>query len=86
MCKKTNPRNIPRTQADCDRAFDRGVEVGVSNTTAIFLSVLVDKFGGAEYVEDVWSEIVKLSEEIEEKRVTAADLKNILKEEYAIYV
>lgn len=83
---KVNPRKIPRTQADCDRAWERGVLDGVSNATAMFLTVIVDKFDGADYVMSLWDEINKLSDEVKERRVSVADLKNTLKEEYQIYV
>lgn len=83
---KVNPRKIPRTQADCDRAWERGVLDGVSNATAMFLTVIVDKFNGADHVMSVWNEINKLSAEVKERRVSVADLKNTLKEEYQIYV
>lgn len=83
---KVNPRKIPRTQADCDRAWERGVLDGVSNATAMFLTVIVDKFDGADYVMSLWNEINKLSDEVKERRVSVADLKNTLKEEYQIYV
>lgn len=83
---KVNPRKIPRTQADCDRAWERGVLDGVSNATAMFLMVIVDKFDGADHVMSVWNEINKLSAEVKERRVSVADLKNTLKEEYQIYV
>lgn len=83
---KVNPRKIPRTQADCDRAWERGVLDGVSNATAMFLTVIVDKFDGADHVMSVWNEINKLSAEVKERRVSVADLKNTLKEEYQIYV
>ena len=83
---KVNPRKIPRTQADCDRAWERGVLYGVSNATAMFLTVIVDKFDGADHVNAVWNEINKLSTEVKERRVSVADLKNTLKEEYQIYV
>jgi len=59
---------------------------GVSNATAIFMTVLVDKFNGAAYVRDVWGEINKLSEEVAEKRVSCADLRRVLLEEYGIEV
>lgn len=86
MSKKKNPRSVPRTQADCDKSWNEGVMVGVNNAIAIFLTVLVDKFNGAEYVKDVWDEINKLSEEISERRVSVPDLKRVLKEEYEIDV
>lgn len=81
---KTNPRRQPATQADVDKAWDRGVIAGVNNAVVIFLSVLVDKFNGADHIADVWQEINKLSEEIKEGRVSFADLKTVLKEEYGI--
>lgn len=84
--KKTNPNNIPRTQADCDRAWERGVLDGVNNASAIFLTVLVDKFNGGDYIVEVWHEIEKLSEEVAEHRVTVADLRATLREEYGVEV
>lgn len=86
MSKKTNPRKIPRTQEDVDRAWDKGVIDGVSNASAIFMTVLVDKFDGADHIQDVWREINKLSEEVKERRVSVADLRRVLLEEYDIRV
>ena len=83
---RTNPRRIPRTQEDVDRAWEKGVLDGVSNATAIFMTVLTDKFNGAEYVRDIWREINKLSEEVAERRVSCADLRRVLLEEYDIEV
>lgn len=84
--KKVNPRRKPITQADADRAWDDGVIKGVENATAIFLTVLLDKFNGADYIADVWREINKLSEEVKERRVTVADLRRVLYEEYGVNV
>ncbi len=81
---KTNPRRRPATQADVDRAWKDGMMKGIDNAIIIFLSVLVDKFNGADHIADVWEEINKLSEEIKEGRVSFADLKTVLKEEYGI--
>lgn len=86
MKYKTNPRKIPRTQEDVDRAWDKGVIDGVSNASAIFMTVLVDKFDGADHIQDVWREINKLSEEVKERRVSVADLRRVLLEEYDIRV
>lgn len=86
MKYKTNPRKIPRTQEDVDRAWQKGVLDGVSNASAIFMTVLVDKFDGADHVQDVWREINKLSEEVKERRVSVADLRRVLLEEYDIRV
>ena len=86
MPKKVNPNRIPATQADVDRAWKKGVLDGVSNASAIFLTVMVDKFNGADYVKDVWIEINKLSEEIAERRVSIADLRRVLLDEYGVQV
>lgn len=83
---KKNPRSRPATQADVKKAWEKGVLDGVGNASAIFLMVLVDKFGGADHVKDVWLEINKLSEEVKERRVSVADLRRVLEEEYNIIV
>lgn len=81
---KKNPRSIPKTQADVDKAFDRGVNAGVRNASAIFLTVLCDKFNGGDYIREVWTEITKLSEEVAERRVSVPDLEKVLLDEYGI--
>lgn len=84
--RKINPRRTPATGADVKKAWERGVLDGVSNASAIFLTVLVDKFNGADYVRDVWLEINKLSAEVAEKRVSVPDLRRVLLEEYNVEV
>ena len=81
---KINPRRRPTTQEDVDRAWKSGVLYGIRNAHVIFLTVLVDKFNGADYIGDVWTEINKLSEELKEGRLSIADLRTVLKEEYKI--
>lgn len=81
---KRNPRTIPKTQADVDKAFDRGVTAGVRNASAIFLTVLCDKFNGRDHIREVWAEIQKLAEEVAERRVSVTDLEKVLNDEYDI--
>ena len=83
---KVNPRKIPRTQADVDRAWGDGVNDGVKISCAIILSVLSDKFDFADRIADLWKEINKLSEEVKESRVSVADLRHRLSKEYGIDV
>lgn len=83
---KTNPRRRPASAATVRKAWDDGVHEGVRNASAIFLTVLVDKYGMAGKIINVWEDICKLSEEITEGRVTFADLRHVLKEEYRIEV
>ena len=53
--KKINPRRRPASWEDVNRAWEKGVLDGVNNASAIFLTVLVDKFGGAEHIKAVSS-------------------------------
>lgn len=41
---KTNPRNIPRTEADCRREFRRGQDEGAARAVVITLWTMVDAF------------------------------------------
>ena len=83
--KKTNPKRIPANKADVDNAFDKGVHEGIRSANAIFLTVLVDKYGfSKDEVVEFWAAVCKLSEEIAEKRVSIADLKYVLLKEYEI--
>lgn len=84
--KKTNPKKIPKTQADCKKAFETGVNAGVFNASAIFLTVLLDHYGFEGRINEVWNDVVKLSEEIGEGRVRISDLKKVLLDEYRIRV
>lgn len=81
---KKNPRRIPRSEADVRRAVRDGVDAGIANATAIFLTVLLDKFSMEEQIQSVWAEICKLSEEVGERRVSLEDLKQVLLTEYEI--
>ena len=81
---KTNPRRRPATEADVRKAWEEGVNVGVRNAAALILTVLVDKYGMAEQIPEVWQQICKLSEEVAEGLISFADLRHVLKEEYSI--
>ena len=63
---KTNPKKIPRTQADVDRAYEKGILDGSDLACVIMMSALLDKFNAAEYIPDIWEAFGKLSEEIKE--------------------
>ena len=82
--KKTNPKNRPASQADVDKAYAKGCNEGCNLAMAIFLTVIVDKFNGKDWVEDIWNYCNKLSEEIKEHRVNLFDLVDVLESEYEI--
>ena len=82
---KVNPKRIPRSEADVRRARDQGVKDGSSFTSVIFLTVLLDKFGFDQAkIIRCYHAVMKLSEEIAEHRVSMADLRRVLLEEYQI--
>ena len=83
---KINPRRRPATEADVNRAWEQGVNDGVTEATTIILTVLVDKFNGGEHIRGVWREVQKLSEEVGERRVSTTDLRRVLMDEYEIEV
>ena len=86
MAKRSriNPRNIPRTQEDVDRAREDGIITGVHYASAMFMNVLLDKFNAQDYIVDIWNQMNKLSEEVKEGRVKIPEIIRMLKEEYDI--
>ena len=86
MKTKKNPRNKPATQADVDKAYAKGTTDGCNLAMAIFLTVIVDKFNGKDWVPEIWQHCSKLSEEIKEHRVNLFDLVSVLEKEYDIEI
>ena len=82
--KKVNPRRRPATQADVEKARSTAQDKSIYLAMAIFLTVLVDKFNGADYINDVWKEVNNLSDSINRGLVSVSDLIHTLKEEYGI--
>ena len=86
MAKKLNPKRIPRTQADVDRAYQDGIKDGSHVASVSMVSALLDKFDAGDYIADVWSAFEKLSVEVIERRVTIPDLQTVLREEYGLNI
>ena len=79
--KKQNPRNQPRTQEDVNRAWDVGCIDGIRLMEAITLRVLIDKHEGDIDIPRFWTELTEQTAAWAEGRLTAADIRNSLKEE-----
>lgn len=80
---KVNPRKIPRTQADVERAYKAGMDVGTELCLTLVLFTLQDKFGAGD------EELAKFSDafhytldSLDKGYVTEADLRRVLKAEY----
>lgn len=84
--KKGKPPNVSpsRMNAEIRKAEDKAREEGLSLAMALMLTVLLDKFGAEDHIQDVWREVEKLSEEVKEGRVNLSDLRNVLRKEYQI--
>lgn len=85
--KKVNPRNRPASLADVEKAKKQASGEAISLAIALFLTVMVDKFGyDAESLKAVWDAVNKLSQEVSEGRVNLHDLKEVLVDEYGIAI
>ena len=85
MAKKTNPRKIPRTQADVDRAYQRGRDDGAKSSIIIMLYAMKDKFGATdEQLTEFFNAITYTVDSINKGYVTEADLQTVIKEEYGM--
>ena len=84
---KTNPRRRPATQADVERAKKNAQSEAISLAMTIMFTALLDKEGFAqEDLQRLWREVNDLSDSIAQGYVSAADLRNVLRREYEVYV
>ena len=81
MKKKVNPRRRPATQADCQRAKQKGQEEAVKLAWSILFTVLRDKEGyDLEGLQRVWKEVDDLSDSIAKGYCTVRGLRDCLKQ------
>ena len=82
---KVNPRRRPATMADVNRAVAQATNDALTDSAAIFLTVLCDKENAdAEIIQRVWQEMQELSQSIIDGYVSVADLKDTLRKEYGV--
>ncbi|NLH01929.1 MAG: hypothetical protein GX488_08565 [Clostridiales bacterium] len=84
---KLNPRRIPATMADVEKAKKAAQIEAVGYAMTIFFTILFDKHGATKDELSVfWDEVNELSEAIAEGYVSISDLKNVLNREYDIKI
>lgn len=80
---KVNPRRIPRTQSDVDRAREQGRNEGITGALTIFLYTLKDKFGASDdELKEFADAFNYVLDSITKGYVTEADLRTVVKVEY----
>ena len=85
--KKINPRNIPRTQRDVDRALERGHAEGANFLSTMMLFILKDKHGFPDdEIERLAKEVDFYCGQLNDGAISFADVKNALKREYDVTV
>lgn len=87
MAKRINPRKIPRTQADVEQAYRRGMNDGTQGALTIMLYTLKDKFGTSdEDLRDFAEAFNYTVDGISRGYIKESDLKTVIKEEYGTTV
>ena len=83
--KAVNPRKIPRTQADVDRAYERGRKDGIYGSLVIMLYTLKDKFGTTDEELSEFSRAFNYTlDGIEKGYIKDSDLRTVVKKEYGL--
>lgn len=81
LMPKTNPRRIPRTQSDVDKAYSNGIVEGLNRGIDLMLYVLIDKHDASmDDVQQLAGELKHAAQCVAEGYVTWADIRQMLKE------
>lgn len=79
--KRVNPRRIPATQADVEKAKRQAQMYAINTVWAVFFTALRDKEGfGYKRLRRVWDEVNYLSDSIDKGYVKLEDLTKELAE------
>ena len=83
--QKLNPRKIPKTQADCDKAYKRGQTETIEFACAVACISLHDVFSpSGEQMQKFNQKFNQTVSAILNGEIKYADIVNALKEEYGL--
>ena len=83
--KKPNPRRIPATKADVEKAKKEAEDYAAAYALAIVFTALTDKMGmDYEFVHQVYEHANYVADSVTKKYVTLPQLIHTLREEYGI--
>lgn len=81
MPKRINPRRVPRTQADVDKAYNDGIVEGLNRGIDLMLYVLIDKHDAPmDDLQQLASELNHAASCVAEGYITWPDINLMLKE------
>lgn len=87
MRKKTNPRRVPVTRADVERAHLAGRLEGIQFAGAVFFTALADKEGyDNDALQRAWRAGEDISDSIAQGYINFTDLLRTLREERGINI
>ena len=87
MARKPNPKKIPRTQADVDRAEEAGRNLGLEFALNLVLFVLKDKHNSTdEDILQLRDEFMYEVDSVAAGYLTYSDIKRTLKGDYDLSV
>ena len=87
MPSKLNPRKIPKTQADVDRARSDGFNEGICGALTIMLYTLKDKFGSDDADLKEFADAFNYTVDgINKGYVSEKDLQSVIRDEYGTMV
>ena len=85
--RTSNPRKVPRSQADVDKAYQRGQDDGTRGALTIMLYTLQDKFGADEEQLREFSKAFNYTlDSMMKGYIKEKDLVAVLKDEYGTTV
>lgn len=85
--KKPNPRKIPATKADIEKAKKQGTDKAATFAIAIIFTALTDKMGWTkEQLLELWGHVDYISDSVTKGYVTIPQLLHTLKEEYGVSI
>lgn len=84
---KTNPKRIPKTQADVDKAFSNGMDFGAEFALNVVLYVLKDKHNATDdEIMQFRDEFMYVIDSVGKKYLAYADIVRTLKTDYDLAV
>ena len=79
----SNPRRLPRTQADVEKAYKRGMNDGLQGALTIMLYVMRDKFAADDSQLEAFADAFNYTvDSINRGYISTKDLQTVIKDEY----